>query len=163
MLSPTLPPAVRARLSPVIRAIAEAEVAEELGRDRLDDVPMLAETATVLEHRLLGMPKHFAAGMVLLTLMFNGSTRSTDGAVFTQLSLAKRRKALARIRSLPLGPLKNFTTFYDKMAPFIFWSALEERAARKNSSVDPFRQRVSALADRADVATEYSPLSKVTA
>ncbi len=126
MLSPTLPPALRARLSPVIRAIAEAEVAEELDRDRLDDVPLLPETAVVLEHRLLGMPKHFAAGMVALTLVFDRSTRATDGATFTQLSLAKRRKALARIRALPLGPLKNFTTFYDKMAPFIFWSALEE-------------------------------------
>ena len=30
------------------------------------------------------------------------------------------------MRSLPLGPLKNFSTFYDKMAPFIFWSELEE-------------------------------------
>lgn len=126
VLSPTMPPALRARLSPVVRAIAEAEVAEELGRDQLDDVPLLPETAAVLEHRLLGMPKHFAAGMVALTLLFNRSTRATDGASFTHLSLAKRRKALARIRVLPLGPLKNFTTFYDKMAPFIFWSALEE-------------------------------------
>ncbi len=126
MLTRNLPPSTRARLRDVVRAIAEAEVADELHRDELGAVPMLAETAEVLERRLLGMPGHFAAGMVVLTLVFDRSTTVTDGGAFRALPLAARRRALGRLRGKPLGPLANFTTFYDKMAPFIFWSQLEE-------------------------------------
>lgn len=117
---------LRARLGTIVRAIAEAEVAEELGRHELGGVPLLAETAEVLERRLLGMPKHFAAGMVLLTLAFDGMTVSSEGGRFTTLPLAGRRRALARVRAMSLGPVGNFITFYDRMAPFIFWSQLEE-------------------------------------
>ena len=110
----------------MLTAITEAEVADELGRDELEGVPMLAETAEVLERRLLGMPGHFSAGMVALTLLFDRAAVLTDGAPYRLLPLAKRRVAIARLRGLPLGPLGNFTTFFDKMAPFIFWSHLEE-------------------------------------
>lgn len=130
-LTPLLTGPLRARLGTVVRAMAEAEVAEELGREDLAGVPLLAETAEVLERRLLGMPRHFAAGMVLLTLAFDGMTVTTDGGRFTTLPLAQRRRALARVRAMSLGPvglgpLGNFITFYDRMAPFIFWSQLEE-------------------------------------
>ena len=123
---PALPPALAARLHAVILALAEAEVAEELDRTELGGVPRLPEVARVLESRMLGMPRHFAAGMIALTVVFGAHTRATHGADFPSLSLADRRAVLARLRTLPLGPLKNFTTFFDKMAPFIFWSALEE-------------------------------------
>lgn len=126
MLTRHLPPATLARLHAVVRAIAEAEVAEELHRDELDGVPFLAEVAEVLERRLLGMPGHFALGMVALTLVFDRAAVATDGAPFRELPLSRRRAALARLRGKPLGPLSNFTTFYDKMGPFIFWSQLEE-------------------------------------
>lgn len=126
VLTHHLPPATLVRLRAVVRAIAEAEVAEELHRDELEGVPFLADTAEVLERRLLGMPGHFAAGMVALTLIFDRAAVVTDGAPFRELPLAKRRRALARLRGKPLGPLANFTTFYDKMGPFIFWSQLEE-------------------------------------
>ena len=125
-MSTNLPPPLATRLAGVVRAIAEAEVAEELGRDELAGIPFLDDTAEVLQARLLGMPSHFAAGMVALTLVFDKSTRATHGAPFSRLPVADRRRVLARLRKLPLGPLKNFTTFYDKMAPFIFWSELEE-------------------------------------
>lgn len=118
-LSP-LPAPVVARLARAVRGIAEAEVAEELDRNDLLGLPGLEETAHVLQSRLLGMPRHFAAGMVALTLAFEAV------GPFSELPLDRRRRRLARLRSLPLGPLKNFTTFYDKMAPFIFWSVLEE-------------------------------------
>ena len=126
MFRRNLSPATHLRLREVLTAIAEAEVADELGRDDLAGVPLLAETVVVLERRLLGMPAHFAAGMVGLTLIFDRSAVVTDGAPYRLLPLAKRRVALARLRGLPLGPLGNFTTFFDKMAPFIFWSQLEE-------------------------------------
>lgn len=126
VLRPKVPVSVRARLGRVIRAIAEAEIADELAQTSVEGVPFLEETAAVLEARMFGMPKHFAVGMILLTLTFDHSTRATDGAPFARLSLAQRRKALARVRALPLGPLKNFTMFFDKMVPFIFWSHLEE-------------------------------------
>lgn len=126
VMSTNLPSPLATRLAGVVRAIAEAEVAEELGRDELAGIPFLDDTAEVLQARLLGMPSHFAAGMVALTLAFDKSTRATHGASFSRLSVADRRRVLARLRKLPLGPLKNFTTFYDKMAPFIFWSELEE-------------------------------------
>ncbi|MSQ03508.1 MAG: hypothetical protein EXR71_16725 [Myxococcales bacterium] len=121
-----LSPATRHRLRQVLTAITEAEVADELGRDDLVGVPLLAETAEVLERRLLGMPAHFAAGMVVLTLLFDRAAVLTDGAPYRALPLRKRRAALARLRGRPLGPLGNFTTFFDKMAPFIFWSQIEE-------------------------------------
>ncbi len=119
-------PSVRAGLRPVLLAIAEAEIADELATPSIEGLPFLRETAAVLEARMFGMPKHFALGMIFLTFLFDRSTLATDGASFTRLSLAQRRKALARARALPLGPLKNFTMFFDKMAPFIFWSHLEE-------------------------------------
>jgi len=95
-------------------------VAEELDRNELSGVPGLDETTAVLQRRLLGMPRHFAVGMVVLTLAFEGA------GGFSTLPLERRRRRMARTRALPLGPLKNFTLFYDKMAPFIFWSVLEE-------------------------------------
>ncbi len=110
----------------MIRAIAEAEIAAELGRHDIEGIPFLAETAEVLERRLLGMPKHFAIGMAAMTVLFDGTTVSREGAAFHRLSVPARQRALARLRALPLGPLGNFTTFYDRMAPFIFWSHLEE-------------------------------------
>lgn len=115
-----LPAPVAASLARAVRGIAEAEVAEELDRNDLLGVPGIEETAHVLQARLLGMPRHFAAGMVALTLGFEAA------GPFSALPLERRRRRLARLRALPLGPLKNFTTFYDKMAPFIFWSVLEE-------------------------------------
>jgi hypothetical protein len=115
-----LPPALSARLARAVRGLVEAEVAEELDLDDLSGLPGLDETARVLQGRLLGMPRHFATGMVVLTLGFEEVGR------FSQLPLARRRRRLARLRALPLGPLKNFSTFYDKMAPFVFWSVLEE-------------------------------------
>ncbi len=120
MPSLRLSPAVSHRLTRAVRGIAEAEVAEELDRNDLSGVPGLAETVDVLQRRLLGMPLHFAAGMVALTLGFEAA------GTFSSLPLERRRRRLARLRALPLGPLKNFSTFYDKMAPFIFWSVIEE-------------------------------------
>lgn len=113
----------------MVRAIVETAIADELGRDDLDGVPFVAETAEVMLRRLLGMQRYLAGGLIAMTLAFDTSTRLSDGSVFHRLPLAQRRKALARVRGLRLGVANSFADFYGKLGGFTFWSHLEENHA----------------------------------
>jgi hypothetical protein len=125
-MAAALPTPVRARIERVVLAIVEAEVAEELGVESLDGVPFVEETAQILGRRLFGMQRYLAGGLSAMTLVFDASTVATQGGRFHTLPLADRRKALARVRAVPLGLVNNFAAFYDKLGGFTFWSLLEE-------------------------------------
>ncbi|MBM4390637.1 MAG: hypothetical protein FJ090_05905 [Deltaproteobacteria bacterium] len=120
---------LRARLDTVVRALVETAIADELGRDDLDGVPFVAETAEVMTRRLLGMQRYLGGGLMMMSLAFDAGTRATDGAAFHALPLARRRRALARVRGLQFGVANSFADFYGKLGGFTFWSHLEENHA----------------------------------
>ena len=124
---PTNP--ARPHLGRVVRAIVETAIADELGRDDLEGVPFVDETAEVMLRRLLGMQRYLAGGLIAMTLAFDASTRVSDGAVFHHLPLPRRRRALARVRGLQFGVANSFADFYGKLGGFTFWSHLEENHA----------------------------------
>lgn len=116
---------VKGTLRPVVAAIAETVIAEELGRDDLAGVRFLSETADGLLHKLVNMPSYMGVGMMALTLTFDG-LGVASGAPFHRLPLAKRRVIFRRLKGVAVGLLAAFFAFYEKMGSFIYYSHLEE-------------------------------------
>lgn len=112
-------------LGPIVAAIAETVIAEELGRDELSGVRFLPETTEGLLYKLANMPRYMGVGMMALTVAFDG-LGVASGAPFHRLPLAKRRVLFRRLKGVAVGLLAAFFAFYEKMGAFIYYSHLEE-------------------------------------
>ena len=82
-------------------------------------------SARALEDRILGMPTHLSAGMLGLTALFDISGL-LKGQRAAQMSAEDCADWMAKWRSAPLGPARDFILFYDKMAAFAFHSHEEQ-------------------------------------
>ena len=115
-------------VAPTIRALAETIISAEIGRDDLDGVEFIDETADVLWRKLNQMQRHLRAGMVVATVGFDLLGVLQSGRPFRQRSLPERRAQLDLMRNAPVGLLTNFVTFYEKMGIFGYHSTVEEAA-----------------------------------
>jgi hypothetical protein len=108
-----------------IRGITEVVIYRETGaaEDQLDFVD---ETTSELMARIAAMPPHLGFGMVALVRLFETSAVAS-GAVASNLTLVNRAILLERWRRAPLGPARDFVTFFDKMGAFVYYSQREGR------------------------------------
>ncbi len=117
--------ALASAAEPVVRSLLETVVSAELGVDTLDGVTHLDEATEVLMHKLTHMPTHLGLGMQGLTLVFDAAGALT-GRPFRMKSLPARRRQLAVMKGAPVGLLRDFVAFYEKMGSFVYYSILEE-------------------------------------
>jgi hypothetical protein len=113
-------------VAPVVRSLVETVICEELGRESLDGVPHVEEAGEVVLHKLVHMPEHLALGMQAMSLLFDATGGFGGGGRFRDQPLARRRAGLARMRRAPVGLLRDFAFFYEKMGAFAWYSLLEE-------------------------------------
>ncbi len=114
-----------ADVTPVVRSLVETVISAELGVDDLSGVRHVDETTAVLMHKLLNMPTHLSLGMQGMTLAFDAAGALT-GRPFRSKSLAARRRQLGWMKGAPVGLLRDFAAFYEKMGSFVYYSIIEE-------------------------------------
>ena len=108
-----------------IRGITEVVISRETGALE-DELELVDETTSELMERITAMPPHLGFGMVALVRLFETSAVAS-GAVASNLTLVNRAILLERWRRAPLGPARDFVTFFDKMGAFVYYSKLEGR------------------------------------
>lgn len=113
------------RAQPTIRAIVEAVIAEHLGRADLAGVDHVEATLRTLEGKLGGMSTFMACGMLTTTLAVEAASVAA-GSPLRQRSIPDRQRWLASLRGAPVGLLRDFVMFWEKMTVFAFWCHREE-------------------------------------
>ena len=108
-----------------IRGITEVVISRETSSAE-DQLELVEETTRELMERIAAMPPHLGFGMVALVRLFETSAIAS-GAVASNLTLVNRSILLARWRRAPLGPARDFVTFFDKMGAFVYYSKSEGR------------------------------------
>ena len=108
-----------------IRGITEVVISRETGAPE-DELELVDETTSELMARISAMPPHLGFGMVALVRLFETSAVAS-GAVASDLTLVNRAILLERWRRAPLGPARDFVTFFDKMGAFVYYSRCEAR------------------------------------
>ncbi len=115
------------RAAPVVRALTAAVIAEQLGREELCGAACVDETAEVLLGKLTAMPTYLGLGMLAAALVFDEGARARGGRRFRDLDHRGRAAWLARWRAAPVGALRDFVAFFDKLGVFVYYALLEER------------------------------------
>jgi hypothetical protein len=115
-----------ARAAPVVSGLTEAVIAAEVGRSDLAGLPHVARTGEILLKRITQMPPHLSVGMLTLVLAFDRYCRARAGSGVVGLDNPARQELLARWKSSPIGPLRQFVQFYEKMGTFVYYSCVEE-------------------------------------
>jgi len=108
-----------------IRGITEVVISRETGAHE-GELELVDETTSELMARITAMPPHLGFGMVALVRLFETSA-VPSGAVASNLTLVNRAILLDRWRRAPLGPARDFVTFFDKMGAFVYYSECEAR------------------------------------
>lgn len=114
-------PLVKARLRPIVRNVLRDLVAEEFGTEHLE------QATDRLLHRIGAMPPHLGAGIAVLTLTYESHGVARYGQAMHALPADKRRRLFKKWKTSPVGPLRDWTQFYEKMGVFVYWSTMEDR------------------------------------
>ena len=114
------------RAAPVISGLAEAVIAAEVGRGEHSSPEHIRKTGEVLLQRISQMPPHLSFGMMVLVLSFNRFCRARAGQAVAELSNDERLQMLGLWKTSPIGPLRQFVQFYEKMGSFVYYSCVEE-------------------------------------
>ena len=117
---------VQSAVAPVVRSLVETVISAELGRDDLSGVAHLDEAVEVMMHKVMNMPTHLSWGMLGMTLAFDAAGTMSGGRPFRMKPMAARRKQLNWMKGAPLGLLRDFAAFYEKMGSFSYYSLIEE-------------------------------------
>ena len=115
----------RSAVEPTVRSILDALIARELEQDSALDAPFFEETVEGMLDKLFGMPRYLVFGMVGLTLVFDQAAR-IQGSAFCAMSLDDRHAVLRKWKFSPVGPMRDFVAFYEKMGTFVYYSHVEE-------------------------------------
>ena len=117
--------ATRSAIEPTVRSILDTLICRELEKESVALEPFFEETVQGMLEKLFGMPQYLALGMVGLTLVFDryGVLR---GGRFCSLSLDQRHVQLRKWKFSPVGPMRDFVAFYEKMGTFVYYSHVEE-------------------------------------
>lgn len=104
-------------LTAAIRTLLE-DVLDPL--DRGLDAGCLHGAVQDMEGRIRGMPRYMGVGIAAVTALVGASG-------YPRWPRARRLKWLARLRTGPVGPLRDFVEFYEKMGTFTYFSRVEHR------------------------------------
>ncbi|MFT5686712.1 MAG: hypothetical protein ACI8RZ_007668 [Myxococcota bacterium] len=127
MLSLSLPQQkLSNRAAPVVSGLAEAVIAAEVGLSDLTGVSHVTETGAILLKRITQMPPHLSVGMLVLVLSFDRYCRARAGSGVAGLDNGRRTEMLGKWKVSPIGPLRQFVQFYEKMGTFVYYSCVEE-------------------------------------
>ena len=110
-------------LTATIRALLE-DVLDPLERGL--DAGCLHGAVQDMEGRIRGMPRYMGVGIAAVTVLVGLSG-------YPRWSRARRLSALDRLRSGPVGPLRDFVEFYEKMGTFTYFSRVEHRVTPPGS------------------------------
>lgn len=110
---------------PVARAIVEAVLAQQLGGADPALIEGLDTTARQVAAKVEGMSRFMATAMLSATLVFDATAGPTP---FRAQSIPDRQAALARWRQAPVGVLRDFVMFWEKMTVFVYYCQREEAA-----------------------------------
>ena len=121
--------AIRPRVRPVIDSLVDTVLCAELGREELSGERFVDETAAMLHHKLEHMPELFGLGMLGVTLAFDTTARARGGRPFRKQDLVDHQRCLDAWKRSPIGLLRSFTQFYEKMGTFVYYSHVEEADA----------------------------------
>jgi hypothetical protein len=110
----------------VVSGLAEAIIAAEVGRGEHSDPVHVLKTGELLLQRITQMPPHLSFGMLILVLSFDRFCRSRAGGPVAKLSNPARLEMLGSWKTSPIGPLRQFVQFYEKMGSFVYYSCVEE-------------------------------------
>jgi hypothetical protein len=120
-----------------VGALVEAVVRPPAGAARAVDEASLARTQQVMLRRLRMMPRYLGIPMMLLTVLFDAWGILRRGRPFHAQTLEERRAQMAAWRAAPFNLARSFVDFYDRMASFIYFSDLEEKAAHPSPEAAP--------------------------
>lgn len=113
-------------LEPAVRGMAEAVLSVELGTDDPAQMRFLDEVIDGLLLKLSHMPQYLGIGMIALTTAFDLGGTALGGKPFHAQSMAQRRRQIALWKKIPVGLLGQYTTFYEMMTLFIYYTMVEE-------------------------------------
>ena len=105
-------------LEPAVTALLE-DVLDPHGQGNLDPVAFAAAVQDLLV-KLAGMPRYLGVGMKGLTVMFD-----LAGGPHHRRPVRDRAKRLDRWRRAPIGTLRTFVDFYEKMGTFAYYTHIE--------------------------------------
>lgn len=114
-------------LEPTVSALVDSVTADVYEERRADAASLHDETTRVLIHKLQGMPRHLSLPMQGLTLAFDWAGVISAGRPFHRQSLQQRQRQLRAWKNGPIGLLRTFVDFYEKMGVFVYCSTVEER------------------------------------
>lgn len=114
------------RAAPAVGALTATVIAAQLGREDVDGVAWVDETAAVLLGKLTAMPTYLGVGMLSAALLFDEGARAAGGRRFRELDHRARLAWLDRWRGAPVGVLRDFVAFFEKMGVFVYYSHVEE-------------------------------------
>ena len=117
--------ATRSAIEPTVRSILDTLICRELETESASSEPFFEETVEGMLEKLFGMPQYLALGMVGLTLVFD-RYGTLSGGRFSSLSLDQRHAQLRKWKFSPVGPMRDFVAFYEKMGTFVYYSHVEE-------------------------------------
>ena len=112
-------------LEQTVTAIAEASLAEQLGAP--PDGALSADIGALLLRKLRGMPRFLGSGMMGVTLMVGLAPIPTHGRPFHRLPMDERQARLRALKTAPVGVLRDFVLFYEKMGTFAYYCHVEEQ------------------------------------
>jgi hypothetical protein len=115
---------MRRLLEPAVRSFLE-DVLDPESRGGLDPVAFAGATEDMLD-RIAIMPRWLGVGMAALTL-----TLDTAGGPHHTLPKERRARRVAAWKRSPIGPLRTFVDFYEKMGTFTYYSRLEHAGAHR--------------------------------
>ena len=111
---------------PSMAHIVDTVLCTQRGVDALEGQPFVDETRDMLWTKLEAMPELFGVGMMGMTLAFSAYAGARGGRSLAAQDLAQRQARLDEWRSSPVGLLRSFTQFYEKMGTFVYYSHVEE-------------------------------------
>ncbi len=111
-------------LTTSVRALLE-DVLDPL--DRGLDAGCLQGAVNDMEGRIRGMPRYMGTGIAAVTVLVGLSG-------YPRWSRERRLAALDRLRTGPIGPLRDFVEFYEKMGTFTYFSRVEHRAVPRGAA-----------------------------
>lgn len=118
-------------LTPAVRGVLEAVVADAVGGPEKVDPQILKTTTDRMMERLGLMPTFLGVPMAGATVVFDAMGILYAGRPFRSQPTPSRHKQMESWRNAPIGFLRNYLDFWEKMGVFVYFSTLEEKESHR--------------------------------
>ena len=109
------------RTRPVISGLAFCFVTAALGYKKVSDEP-LKQATDMMCRRIELMPRTLSIPLVFLTFIFDWYGFFISGRRFQDQVASRQQRQILQWKKSPLGPMREFIKFYEKMVIFIYYS-----------------------------------------